>query len=250
MLEPYEIILISVISFLATYFGQLAGGGGLLVTPVLISFGLPVPIALGTRRFSTISGITAGLIQFHRWKQIDYRLSRFLVVFSTAGCALGYLVVNSIEGSILKRIIGFLIIAITIALIFEKSDKIQKIKGRLYRYRNSIGPFLALASGTLAVIIGGGGGTTFTYLLIIVYGQTILQSIGTRRLPLLSGHLVAAILFIWAGNVYYPLAVSLLCVNALGGWFGSQFYLKKGEKKVRALFFAIIMLLGLKILLF
>ncbi len=250
MLEPYEIILISVISFFATYFGQLAGGGGLLVTPVLISFGLPVPIALGTRRFSTISGITAGLVQFHRWKQIDYKLGRFLITFTIAGCALGYLIVNSIEGLILKRIIGFLIVAITIALIFEKTDKVTKIKGRLYRYRNIIGPFMAISSGALAVIIGGGGGTTFTYLLIIVYGQTILQSIGTRRLPLLAGHLLAAILFIWAGNVYYPLAFSLLFANALGGWFGSRFFLKKGEKKVRALFFAIIILLALKTMLF
>jgi uncharacterized membrane protein YfcA len=250
MLDPYEIILISVISFFATYFAQLAGGGGLLVTPVLIFFGLPVPVALGTRRFSTIGGITAGLVQFHRWKQIDYRLSWFLVTFTIAGCAMGYLVVDSIEGLILKRIIGLLIIITTIALIFEKTDKVRKIKGRLYRYRNIIGPFMAILSGALAVIIGGGGGTAFTYLLIIVYGQTILQSIGTRRLPLLAGHLLAAILFVWAGNVYYPLAFSLLFTNTLGGWFGSRFYLKKGEQKVRAFFFAIIILLGLKTMLF
>ena len=109
---------------------------------------------------------------------------------------------------------------------------------------------MAISSGALAVVIGGGGGTTFTYLLIIVYGQTILQSIGTRRLPLLAGHLLATILFIWAGNVYYPLAFALLFANALGGWFGSRFYLKKGEKKVRAFFFAIIILLGLKTMFF
>jgi len=128
MLELYEIIVISVISFIATYFGQLAGGGGLLVTPVLISFGLPVPIALGTRRFSTISGITAGLVQFHRWKQIDYKLGRFLITFTIAGCSIGYLVVDNIEGLILKRIIGFLIIEITIALMFEKTDRIRNKK--------------------------------------------------------------------------------------------------------------------------
>ena len=64
MLDPYAIILISVISFWTTYFSQLAGGGGLIVMPVLISFGLPVPVALGTRRLSAISGVAMGMVQF------------------------------------------------------------------------------------------------------------------------------------------------------------------------------------------
>ena len=69
MLEFYDIILISLISFGSTYFGQLAGGGGLVVTPVLIAYGLPVPVALGTRRISTLGGIAFGLVQFYKWKR-------------------------------------------------------------------------------------------------------------------------------------------------------------------------------------
>ena len=101
MLDPYAIILISLVSFCATYFGALAGGAGLVVTPILLSFGLPVQVALGTRR--------------------------------------------------------------------------------------------------LSVLIGGGGGTVMTYVLIIVYGQTILESAGNRRLPLLTGNIVTTALFMWAG---------------------------------------------------
>ena len=54
MVETHVIIIISVISFMGAWFGSLAGGGGLLILPVLLAFGLPVPVALGTRRFSTI----------------------------------------------------------------------------------------------------------------------------------------------------------------------------------------------------
>jgi len=100
----------------------------------------------------------------------------------------------------------------------------------------------------IAIVIGGAGGTVLTYLLIIVYGQTILQSAGNRRLPLLAGNILAAILFILAGYVHYALAVPMLVANAFGGYFGSRFYLKRGDEKVRVFFFGIMILLGMKIL--
>ncbi|MDP2646602.1 MAG: sulfite exporter TauE/SafE family protein [Desulfobacterales bacterium] len=250
MVEPYAVIIMCAVSFSASWVGSLAGGGGLVVLPVMLSFGLPVPIALGTRRLSTIGTITSGLVQFHRWNKIDYKFSASLVVFALTGALIGYLIVDSINELILKRVIGFTIIAMGAVLIFEHSDMIKGIKGKLFTYRHIIGPPVAILSGTFATIIGGGGGLIMTYLLIIVYGQTILESAGNRRLPLLAGNILAAGLFIMGGYVHYPLAAALFLANTLGGWFGSRFYLKKGDKKVRIFFFAVVLVLGIKILFF
>lgn len=249
MLDPHLIIIASVVSFISSWFGSLAGGGGLIIVPVLLALGLPVPIALGTRRFSSLGGIITGLIQFHRWKKVDYNISFSLVLFTLIGCILGYIIVETVTGAILKNMIGLMIIALTIILFFERTDKIQKIKGSLYIYRNIIGPPVAILASIIAIIVGGAGGTIMTYLLIIVYGQTILQSSGSRRLPMLAGHILAVILFMSAGYVYYPLAFSLLAANALGQWFGSRFYLKKGDEKVRIFFYVIMVLLGIKTML-
>ena len=97
---------------------------------------------------------------------------------------------------------------------------------------------------------GGGGGTVFSYALIIVYSQTILQAAGNRKLPILTGQILATVLFVRAGYVHYPLAIAMLIANTLGGWFGSRFFLRKGDKKVRIFFFGIILLLGFKTLFF
>ncbi|MFC1817130.1 TSUP family transporter, partial [Thermodesulfobacteriota bacterium] len=129
-------------------------------------------------------------------------------------------------------------------------DKVKAIKGRLYSYRHIIGPPGAILAGSFAVMVGGGGGMILTYILIIVYGKTILQSSGNGRLPLLAANILATILFITGGYVYYPLAVSMLCANALGGWFGSRFYLKRGDKKVKVFFFGVVIVLGVKTLFF
>jgi len=250
MLDPYAIILISIISFLATYFGSLAGGAGLVITPTLLAFGLPVQVALGTRRLSVLGGIGFGLVQFYRWEKVDLRFGLYLAVYALSGCLLGYLIVDMVNDFWLKKIIGGLIVTLSIVLFFEDTERIRQIKGRLYHYKSLIGPPLAASAGCWAVLIGGGGGTVMTYVLIIVYGQTILESAGNRRLPLLIGNIVTTVLFVWAGYIYYPLAVAMLIANSLGGWFGSRFYLKRGEDKVRAIFFVIIIILGLKTALF
>ena len=250
MLDPYAIILISFISFWATYFGSLAGGGGLVVTPVLLSFGLPVPVALGTRRLSIISGIAFGLVQFYKWKKVDFRFSLHLAAFTLAGSLIGYLVVDMVSDYWLKKIIGFLIVALAVVLFFEDTKRVRQIKGRLFRYKNIIGPPLAVSAGCWMVLIGGGGGTVLTYVLIIVYGQTILESAGNRRLPSLIGSILATALFIWSGYIHYPLAIAMFVANSLGGWFGSRFFLQKGEDKVKVIFFVIIIILGLKTALF
>jgi uncharacterized membrane protein YfcA len=231
MQEPYAVVLISVVSLVSTYFGTLISGGGLLVTPVLLSFGLPVPVALGTRRFSTLGGLSPSLVQFHRWKKIDYKFSLYLAAFSIIGSVAGYHFVDVVNEFILKKIIGFFIVALAIALFFENTGKVGKFKGKLYQYKNIIGPPLVALSTYLPIIIGGGGGTVFSYVLIIVYSQTILQSAGNRKLPLLVGQILTTILFVRAGYVHYPLAFAMLVANMLKGWFGARFFLKKGGKK-------------------
>jgi len=248
MVEPHLIIFASVAAFFCAFFGSLVGGGGLIIVPLLLSLGLPIPVALGTRRFSSLGGTATGLIEFHRYKKMNYKLSFSLVVFALVGSVLGYVVVDNLNESILRKMIGFLIVALAIVLWFENKERIKKLKGRLYKYRNAIGPPVAISSSLIAIIVGGAGASVMTYLLIIVYGQTILQSAGNRRLPLLAGNILAVILFILAGYIHYPLAVPMLVATAFGGYFGSRFYLQRGDEKVRVLFFGIMILLGMKVL--
>ncbi len=106
MLDPYAIILISIISFCATYFGSLAGGAGLVITPTLLAFGLPVQVALGTRRLSVLGGIGFGLVQFYRWEKVDLRFGLYLAVYALSGCLLGYLIIDMVNDFWLKKILS------------------------------------------------------------------------------------------------------------------------------------------------
>ena len=250
MIEPYTILIVSLVSFCASWFGTLVGGGGLILVPVMLALGVPAPIALGSRRFSAISSIAAGLMAFHRTNKVDYRFSASLMIYAMVGSAVGYLIVGSVSETLLKKSIGAIVLALALFLLLENRDAVKTAKGKLYRYRHLIGPPVSALSGLLSVIVGGGGGLILSYLIIIVYGQTILESSGNRRLTVLASNILATALFIVGGYIHYPLAISMLAANALGGWFGARFYLRRGDEKVKVFFFSIVMLLGVKTLFF
>lgn len=249
-MDLYIIIIASLVTFISAWFSSLAGGGGLIVTPVLISLGIPLPIILGCRRMTVLGGNITSFIKFSQWKKIDYKLTIFLSVFGIIGAIIGNIFVENINEPILKKIIGAIIIIFALFLFLENKKWVKNIKGLLYKFKHIIGPPIAILAIFISVIIGGGGALVFTYLLIMVYGNNILESAGNRKLPIFFGSLVSLILFMKAGIIDYPLAISMFFAHALGGWFGSQFFLKKGEKKVRAFFFVIIIILGIKILIF
>ncbi len=249
-MDLYIIIIASLVTFISAWFSSLAGGGGLIVTPVLISLGIPLPIILGCRRLTVLGGNITGFIKFSQWKKIDYKITIFLSIFGIIGAVIGNLFVENINEFILKKIIGSIIIIFAILLFLENKAFIKNLKGKLYKHRKIIGPPMAILAIFLSVIIGGGGAVVFTYLLIMIYSNTILESSGNRKMPIFFGSLISLILFIKAGFINYPLAISMFIAHALGGWFGSQFFLKKGEKGVRTFFFIIIIILGFKILFF
>lgn len=250
MVDINFLIIACLVTFIGSWIGTLVGGGGLLVTPVLLLSGLPVPVVLGSRRFSVIGGTLAGMIQFHRWKKVDWKLAFYFSIFCMIGAVIGFTVIDSLNELLLKRVIGVIIIGTLIFLMVENNEKVQKLKGHLLKYHKVLGPLAAIFAAVIGVTTGGAAGVIITYILIIFYGNTILQASGTRKLPLIAGSIVASCLFIYKGYIHWLLAISMFVAHALGGWFGSRFYLKKGDEKVRTIFYIICFIVAISLFVF
>lgn len=87
-----------------------------------------------------------------------------------------------------------------------------------------------------------------SYVLIFLFGQTFLQSMGTRKIVTMTGIIFSAAFFILSGVIIYEIAVPLLITGALGGWAGAKYAMKKGDKWVRVFFIVIAFILALNML--
>lgn len=60
MIEPTMLVVLALVAFAAGFIDAVAGGGGMLTVPALLSLGLPPHIALGTNKLAaTFASSTA-----------------------------------------------------------------------------------------------------------------------------------------------------------------------------------------------
>lgn len=59
-IEPTTIMVLALVAFIAGFIDAVAGGGGMLTVPALLSLGLPPHLALGTNKLAaTFASSTA-----------------------------------------------------------------------------------------------------------------------------------------------------------------------------------------------
>ncbi|RZA06845.1 MAG: hypothetical protein EOP02_37950, partial [Proteobacteria bacterium] len=65
---PSVLLILVLVAFIAGFIDAIAGGGGLLTTPALLTAGLPPHLVLGTNKLSSTFGSATAGYTFYRRK--------------------------------------------------------------------------------------------------------------------------------------------------------------------------------------
>lgn len=79
--------ILAVVAFIAGFIDAIAGGGGLLTTPALMTAGLPPHLVLGTNKLSSTFGSATASFTFYRRKLFHPRQWIHAVVGTAVGAA-------------------------------------------------------------------------------------------------------------------------------------------------------------------
>lgn len=235
-MEVWKIALIAAVGFVANWFGIVTGGSGLITTAVMAMLGIPPMVAVANTRFSILGVDVTSIREFHAARKINYRLALPLAAVSGISALVAAQYLNRIEGDDLKRIIaGCMLLSVVLFLAFPKIGATAR-EPRTGAGAWIGGGILIAASTVLATISGGLAGMLYSYILVLVFGETFLESAGTRKIIAFALTISAAGTFMRKGLVDYSVAVPLLLSSGLGGWLGSRFMIARGEKVVRWVF--------------
>ncbi len=240
-----ELIIIFVVTFFVRIISVTVGGGGLVLLPMLIFFGLSPSQAIATNRFGALSH-NFSLIKFHQHNLVKWKLGLFLLIPTLIGTILGTIMVINIDQELFKKLIGLIIIISLILISYKEKIGIKEIK--LTKPRLIIGFFLAILAGFLGGLFALTG-LWFTYLYIFL-GLTFLQSAATRKISALAVGLISVIILIYAGLVEWPVAVTMFVATGLGAWLGAILGIKFGNIWIKRIFILVVIASALKILLF
>ncbi|MFH1650032.1 MAG: sulfite exporter TauE/SafE family protein [Candidatus Woesearchaeota archaeon] len=249
MMEPITVVLLAIIIFVINFFGVISGGKGLILRPIMIAFGIPAQITVGSARTSALGTSTISLIAFIRKGKVDWRLGFLLAIPMALGGLIGAYIVLGIPEEVLQKVIGITVIVIGIWLLVSKNTGVKPMAKRLGKKHHLLGNVLTTIASIFNTIVGGQG-PIFSAILIGLYGKTYLSLIPILEIASLAAALVSGIVFVVHGLVDWWLVLLLIVAGGIGTWFGVHHGVKWGEKYARTIVLVVVFVLGIKMIFF
>ena len=247
------------VGFLSGLFGV---GGGFLMTPLLIFFGIPPAVAVSTEANQIVASSVSGVLAHMRRGNVDFKMGGILMVGGVIGSSLGVALfsflreigqidlVIQLSYVVFLGIIGALMLTESLRTIM-RSRKPGAVRGKLHqhnwlhglpfkmRFRRSklyISAILPLSIGAfvgvLAAIMGVGGGFIMVPAMIYLLGMPTSVVVGTSLFQIIFVTANVTLLqSIQTQTVDFLLAGLLLFGAVIGAQFGSRAgALRRGEQ--------------------
>lgn len=234
--------LLFLAAFVAGFIDSIVGGGGLIQLPALLIAcpQLPLPLILGTNKFSSMAGTATAVWRYQRSLRFDLSCYVPAIVLALAGSALGAVLATRFDSGFMRPLILALLILVWLLFFFKPefgSSGVREVAVRSRVIRSSI---LALVIGLYDGFFGPGTGTWFIIGGIAWLGLGFLQASALSKVLNLATNCAALFSFAAAGMVDWKLGGTLALCNISGSLLGARVALTKGNRVVRMFFLVVV----------
>lgn len=240
MIEPWVYAALTATAVLTGFIDAIAGGGGLIMMPALLSAGVPPINALATNKLQSMFGTATACSNYARKGLIDWRANLLTILLVFAGASAGVIAVQSIDTKLLSLIIPMLLVAVAVYVLISPrmtdEDAHQRVSARGYA------PFGGII-GAYDGFFGPGTGSFFTASLVGLRGLGLTRAAALTKLFNLTSNVASVLFFAIGGKMFWLLGLSMAAGAMLGGWIGSHTAIRFGAQVIRPLL--VILSLGL-----
>ena len=264
------------VGFLSGLFGV---GGGFLMTPLLIFFGIPPAVAVSTEANQIVASSVSGVLAHMRRGNVDFKMGGILMAGGVVGSSLGVVLFKFLQSIgqidlviqmsyvVFLGIIGALMLTESLRTIIRsrKSGGVRRklhqhnrfhglpLKMRFRRsklYISAIPPLVIGALvGVLAAIMGVGGGFIMVPAMIYLLGMPTAVVVGTSLFQIIFVTANVTLLqSIQTQTVDFMLAGLLLLGAVIGAQFGSRFGARLRGEQLRGLLALVVLAVCVKIM--
>lgn len=230
----------------AGFVDSIAGGGGLITLPVLMSVGVPPQTALGTNKLQATCGSGSAAWHYAQAGTVPLKDCVRGFVLSLAGAVLGTLVVRRVDPSFLRRAIPVLLIAVAIYTLLKPRLGAEDLRPRMSRagFDWTFGLLIGFYDG----FFGPGTGTFWTMAFMLGLGFNLTRATGYTKVMNFASNLGSLAFFLLGGDVRWPAGLAMGAGQLLGARMGSRMVIAKGTKFIRPVFLAVVLALTVKLL--
>jgi uncharacterized membrane protein YfcA len=246
MTEFWQFPVLFSAAFLAGFVDSIAGGGGLITVPLLLSLGLDPRDALGTNKLQASFGSASASWHYSRSDIVSLRECGIGFAMSFGAAGVGAVVVRRLDPNFLRRAIPVLLIGVALYFLFKPDVGRDDARPRMAGMPFHIG-FGALI-GFYDGFFGPGTGTFWTMAYIMFLGFNLVKATGHTKVMNFASNIGSLLVFVLGGNVWYVAGLVMGIGQMLGARVGSRMVIMKGAHFIRPIFVAAILAITLKLL--
>lgn len=224
-------------ALLAGWVDAIAGGGGLIQIPALLTAlpSAPVALVLGTNKLSSFCGTTTAVLRYHSLRFVNPGDWMVAVVAALVGSGVGAFCATAIPGAVMKPLVMALLLVVLVATLAKGvSDTSAPAAVRV----PGTGGQVALGGGAGAYdgLFGPGTGSFLIFGLVRWCHLDYVRASAAAKVVNLATNFGALGMFIGLGFVDYRAGLPMAACNVLGAWLGATMAGRIGPALVRRVF--------------
>lgn len=218
-------------AFIAGVVDAIAGGGGLITLPALLSAGLDPHFALGTNKGQSVFGSFASVVRFARAGFVDPSRAKVTFPLGAMGACAGAALLLVLDREILKPLVLVLLIAAGAFVASKRPGNVPP--GRTPSRPLLIAGAIALGIGAYDGFFGPGTGTFLIIAFVTLLRETLPKATADAKVVNFASNLATVVLLGLAGKVLWAVALPMAAGQFLGGLVGASLAIKGGAPIIR-----------------
>ena len=223
----------------AGFVDAIAGGGGLITLPVLLSCGFDPKLALGTNKLQAAFGSGSAAWHYTRAGVANWRDCWRGFALTFVGAVVGTLAVQKLDPSLLRRALPVLLVVVAIYSLLRPKLGEKEVQARMSRaaFDLTFGLLLGFYDG----FFGPGTGTFWAVAFVLVMGFDLTRATGSTKVMNFASNLASLAFFLCLGQVLVTAGLVMGAGQLIGAWLGSHMVIKRGTEFIRPVFIAAVL---------
>jgi uncharacterized protein len=236
-MDPEWLYLTLFITGLAAGFvDSIAGGGGLMTIPVLLSLlpSYPVQDILGTNKLQATFGSGSATWHYHKAGLVEFADCWAGILWTTIGALTGTLLAQNLNEALLRQIIPWLLVGIALYALLQPKLGDADIHPRMRQT-----PFyllFGLGIGFYDGFFGPGTGSFWAMAFVMCLGFNFTRATAHTKVMNFTSNLVSLLVFAAGNHVLYPAGLVMGLGQLCGARLGSRMVIRRGTKLIRPVF--------------
>lgn len=244
-IDPLVLTALLAVAFAAGFIDAIAGGGGLLTLPALLTAGLPPHLVLGTNKLCATFGSATASFTFYRRKLFDPKQWLHALIATALGAVLGAALANLIPAQWLNQMLPVIVFLCGLYVLFGRvpttPPDIAAPIGKVRQWPQGLG--LGFYDG----VAGPGTGAFWTISSMLLYPLDLLRASGVARTMNFVSNAAALSVFIINGQVAWVLGIGMGVTLMAGAYLGARTAIQGGSKFIRPVFVMVVLALSLRL---